>query len=152
MTLGWKHTVKDADSLVSLYVRLGDMPQPFHVAVKPGVGDKRGPSQSNLFHTWMGQIAKATHDDPASVKADCHIQWGIPIFRAEDEEYAEFIAAALGGLTRDKVKERIEKGFIPCTRLMTKALLSRYMDAVWREYAPHVALMDPEELKWRDAA
>lgn len=150
--MDWRHRVIDAQSLVSLYARLGDMPHPFHVVVKEGAGDKRGLSQNGLLHAWFGQIAKATHDEPASVKADCHIRWGIPIFRAEDGEYAEFIDRALGGHTRAKVKEMIERGYIPCTSLMSKGLMARYMDAVWREYAPHVPLMDPEELKWRDAA
>ncbi len=150
--MDWRHVVTDAESLVALYARLGEMPQPFNVTVQAGEGKKRSMSQNGLFHAWMGQIAKATHDEPGKVKADCHIRWGIPIFRAEDEAYAEFIHSALGGLTRDDVKDRIERGFIPCTSLMSKPLLARYMDAVWRHYAPHVNLMDPEELKWRAAA
>lgn len=145
----WRHTVTGSDSLVALYARLGDMPHPFNVTVKPGKGDKRGLSQNGLFHAWMGQIAKETHDDPASVKADCHIRWGIPIFRGEDAGYAEFIKAALGGRTRAQVKEMIEAGYIPCTSLMTKPVMAKYMDCVWREFAPHVALMDPAEVKWR---
>lgn len=145
---GWRHNVKDADSLVTLYARLGDMPQPFNVTVKPGEV-KRTITQNGLFHAWMGDIAKATHDDPASVKSDCHIRWGIPIFRAEDEDYSLFIDRALGGLNRVQVKTMIESGYIPCTSLMSKVTLSRYMDAVWRHYAPEVTLMDPEELKWR---
>lgn len=148
---GWRHNVRDADSLVALYARLGDMPQPFNVTVKAGEA-KRTITQNGLFHAWMGDIAKATHDDPASVKADCHIRWGIPLFRAEDEAYALFIERALGGLNRAQVKAMIEAGYIPCTSLMSKPILSRYMDAVWRHYAPHVALMDPQELRWREAA
>lgn len=148
--MDWRHVVSNADSLVTLYTRLGDMPQPFTVTVKAGEGKKRSLSQNGLVHCWYGQIAKATHDDPASVKADCHIQWGIPIFRAEDEEYATFIDRALGGLQRAKVKAMIEAGYVPCTSLMSKAILSRYMDAVWRHYAPHVKLMDPTELQWRN--
>ena len=115
-------------------------------------GGKPGLSQNGLFHAWMGQIAKHTSDTPASVKADCHICWGIPLLRGEDPGYADFIAAALGGRTRAVVKDMIEKGFIPCTSLMSKPILARYMGDVWREFAPHVALMDPEELKWREAA
>ena len=150
--MDWRHTVEDAQGLVSLYARLGDMPHPFNVLVKHGVGDKRSLSQNGLFHAWMGQIAKATHDDPASVKAECHIRWGIPLFRAEDEAYSDFIQAALGGRNRGAVKVMIEAGYIPCTSIMSKPLLSRYMDHVWQEYAPHVRLMDPQELKWREAA
>lgn len=150
--MDWRHTVEDADSLVKLYARLGDMPHPFNVQVKHGKGEKRSMSQNGLFHAWMGQIAKATHDDPANVKADCHIRWGIPIFRAEDEAYALFIERALGGLNRAQVKAMIVAGYIPCTSLMSKPMLSQYMDHVWQEYAPHVRLMDPEELKWREVA
>lgn len=123
---------------------------PLPITVSWEEGEKRGLSQNGLFHAWMGQIAKHTHDDPASVKADCHIRWGIPIFRAEDADYADFIASALGGRPRHKVKEMIEKGYVPCTSLMSKRILSQYMDCVWREYAPHVDLMDPEKLKWRE--
>lgn len=147
--MDWRHVVTDADSLVALFTRLGEMPQPFNVTVQDGEGKKRSISQNGLFHAWMGQIAKATHDTPASVKADLHIRHGIPIFRAEDAGYAEFIESALGGRTRQKVKEMIEAGYVPCTSLMSKGILSKYMDAVWREYAPHVKLLDPEELKWR---
>jgi len=150
--MNWRHTVTDAQTLATLYARLGDMPHPFNVTVAPGEGQKRSLSQNGLFHMWMGQIAKATHDDPASVKADCHIRWGIPLFRAEDEAYARFIERALGGLNRGRVKDMIEEGFIPCTRLMSKPLLSRYMESVWRGYAANVQLTDPEELKWREAA
>jgi len=142
----WRHTVTDAASLVALYQRLGDMPHPFYVDVNHGEPNaKRGLSQNGLFHAWMGQIAKATNDDHASVKADCHIRWGIPILRAEDSHYAMFIEAALGGRTRAKVKEMIEAGYIPCTSIMDKPTLARYMDAVWRHYAPHVQLMDPAQ-------
>lgn len=149
MPPGWQHTVRDADSLVALYHRLGDMPQPFTAAVSAGERRPRSMSQNALFHAWMGEIAKATHDEAGSVKADCHIKWGIPIFRGEDDGYADFIAAALGGRTRAEVKRMIEAGYVPCTSLMTKGTLSRYMDAVWRHYSPHVTLTDPEELKWR---
>lgn len=147
--MDWRHNVTDAASLVALYTRLGDMPHPFNVTVKHGEANLRGKSQNGLFHAWMGQIAKATHDTPSEVKADCHIRWGIPIFRAEDDEYAAFIERALGGLNRGKVKVMIEAGYVPCTSLMTKALLSKYMNAVWNHYSPHVRLMDPGDLKWR---
>lgn len=126
--------------------------QPLPITVTWQEGGKRSMSQNSLFHAWMGQIAKHTHDTPASVKADCHIRWGIPIFQAEDEVYAEFIKSALGGRPRSKVKDMIERGYIPCTSLMRKPVLSKYMDAIWREYAHEVTLMDPEETKWRDAA
>jgi hypothetical protein len=149
MTTGWQHIVRDPADLVTLFSRLGSAPQPFTVSVSPGEKKPRGLSQNGLFHAWMGEIAKATHDEPSSVKADCHIRWGIPIFRVEDDEYGKFIEAALGGKTRSKVKEMIEAGYVPCTSLMTKGTLSRYMDAVWRHYSPHVALTDPEALKWR---
>jgi hypothetical protein len=150
--MDWVHVVKDSDGLSSLYARLNDMPQPFNVTVKEGAGKRRTMSQNNLFYAWMGQIGKAVGDDPSSVKADCHIQWGIPIFRAEDADYAEFIESALGGRTRQDVKRMIKAGYVPCTGLMSKPILGRYMDAVWRHYAPHVQLMNPEDLKWRNAA
>lgn len=148
--MDWHLNITDAQALVHLFARLGDMPLPFHVAVKEGADGKRTLSQNALFHCWTGQIAKATNDEPASVKADSHIRWGIPILQSEDADYADFIARALGGRTRAEVKKVIESGFVPCTRVMNKKQLSRYMDSVWREYAPHVQLWDPSELKWRE--
>jgi hypothetical protein len=149
VTPEWQHVVRTSDDLVALFSRLGAMPQPFTATISAGERKPRSISQNGLFHAWMGQIAKATHDDPASVKADCHIRWGIPSFMAENDGYADFIKAALGGRTREEVKAMIVSGYVPCTSLMEKGTLSRYMDNVWREYSPHVQLMDPEALKWR---
>ena len=137
-------TKEDAQRWADLIVGL-----PLPVTVTWKEGKIRGLSQNALFHAWMGQIAKATSDTIDSVKADCHIRWGIPILRGEDAAYADFIQRALGGRTRAEVKKVIEDGFLPCTRIMSKPQLSRYMDAVWREYAPHVQLWDPAELTWR---
>jgi len=146
----WRHICRDSESLVALYARLGDMPHPFTVTIEPGEHKGRTISQNGLFHAWMGQIAKVTVDEPAEIKAACHIEWGIPILRADDAAYSDFIKAALGGRTRAEVVEILVKGYVPCSSLMTKAQLSRYMDAVWRAYSPHVQLMDPQELKWRE--
>lgn len=151
--MDWRHSVEDAQGLVALYARLGDMPQPFNVTVKHGAGEKRSISQNGLFHAWMGQIAKHRGDvSEARVKAESHIRWGIPLLRGEDADYSDFIASALGGRNYAQCCEIIERGFIPCTSLMSKPQLSRYMDAIWQEYAPQVRLMDPEDLKWRTAA
>lgn len=110
---------------------------------------KRGLTQSNLFHAWMGQISKARGDvTEGRVKAECHIEWGIPILRAEDPDYDEFIVAALGGRTYAECCKIIEKGYVHCSSLMDKTQMRRYMDAVWIEYAPHVRLMNPDDLKY----
>lgn len=140
-------TQEDAARLSQYLVGL---PLPFSVSI--GEGLTRSLSQNALFHIWMGQIAKATSDTEDSVKADCHIQWGIPIFRGADEDYSEFIAASLGGRTRAKVHDMICKGYIPCTRIMTPLILSKYMDAIWREYSPSVHLKDPKSRKYEAAA
>ena len=135
--------------LARILQRLTGIPLPATITWQKGA--KRGLSANGLFHAWMGEIAKATHDTPTSVKADCHIRWGINFQCAADPQYADFIKAAIGGRPRSQVKDMIERGYVPCTSLMTKRTLSQYMDAVWREYAPHVDLMDPESLKWRNA-
>jgi hypothetical protein len=136
-------TRQEAERLAGLLIGLR---LPFTVSWTEG--GKRSLDQNALFHAWMSQIAKATHDTPESVKADCHIEWGIPIFRGEDASYNDFIVSALGGRTRRDVKKMISKGYIPCTRIMPPKILSRYMDAVWRHYSPHVALLDPEGKKY----
>ena len=148
-----RHIVTDDASRTRLFGQLAAMPLPYHVDAAEGLPDERRSLTANgLFHSWMGAIAKTEGESPAETKARCHIRWGIPILRGDDPAYAAFIESALGGKTYRAVMEIIERGFVPCTSLMNKAQLSRYMDAVWREYAGRVRLMDPEDLKWRNAA
>lgn len=138
-------TVTDSKGLSNLFVHLGNMPTPFTVEI----GKKRTLSQNSLFHAWMGEIAKHRGDVTAErVKAELHIAHGIPLLRAEDPDYSDFILSALGGRSHGECCNIIEKGFIPCTSLMNADQLKRYMDIVWREWSPHVRLMDPEMLKY----
>lgn len=135
--------VTDAESAVRLYAHLGNFPMPYTVTVKPG--EPRSLDQNALFHVWMGEIARHRGDTTAArVKAEYHIEFGIPLLRS-DPDYSAFIGKALGGLRYDEVANLIERGFVPCTSLMTVPQMRQYLDHVQQqEAAKGIALTDPE--------
>lgn len=140
--------IRDSEDRARLFADLAGRNDVYTVEITDGEKKRRTLSQNALFHMWVGQIASATSDDAESVKADMHIQHGIDLLRSHDPEYSEFIKAALGGRSRGTVKSMVEKGYIPCTRIMSKEVLAQYNDWVWREYSPHVRLTDPQARKY----
>lgn len=137
-----RRTVNGPSDFPALIAFLGDFPTPFTISVMKGKG--RSLDQNALLHKWCGEIARqGEQDDMLGVKADCNIRWGIPILRRDDEAYDRWIDYL--SLTHEQTVFAIRKGLLPCTRLMTKAQLSEYMNAMQAEYLQQgFKLTDPD--------
>ena len=83
-------------------------------------------------------------DDELGHKCYCKLHHGIPILRAEDAEFREFYDGALKGLAYEHKLQAMK--YLPVTSLMTKDQLSKYLEAVQRDYATRgVYLQFPAE-------
>lgn len=151
--MDWRHNVETAEGLVALYVRLGDMPQPFNVMVKAGLPkETRTAAQNRLLHMWFGEIAKQSGDSTlGDVKGECHRRWGVSI-RQRDIVFAWVWERTGSHLDYERQCKLLASGALNVSSKMNTAELSEYMTAIWNEYSPHVGLTDPQELKWREAA
>lgn len=97
-------------------------------------GQDRSLPQNAITHAWYGQMARELREDDAlGWKCYCKLHHGVPILRAEDEEFHEAYDTVIKPLSYEK--KIIAMRCWPVTSLMTKDQLSRYGDAVQTDFA-----------------
>ena len=103
--------------------------------------DKRSLDQNALFHTWMQQAAiEDSQDDALGWKCYAKLHFGVPILRAEDDDFRRFYDGAIKGLTYEQKKEAMK--IIPVTSLMKTAQMSKFMDEVQRDFAKRNVILE----------
>lgn len=115
------------------------------LTVSVRVGKDRSLDQNAISHAWYEQLARELPDDDAmGWKSYCKLHHGVPILRAEDEQFRAFYDASVKKLAyEDKLKAM---RFVPITSLMTKTQLSKYLEAVQDDFRKRgVSLEFPEE-------
>lgn len=120
----------------SLQQFLGDIREQYgkhrFLKVNARVGKDRSIPQNAIGHVWYEQLARELReDDAAGHKRFCKLHFGVPILRAEDEQFREFYNAAL--LDRTYEQKLQAMSFVPVTSIMTKEQESKYLEAV-QEY------------------
>lgn len=101
----------------------------YNVHVQP-----RNLEQNALAAVWYAQISKETGEgSPMDVKQECKLRFGIPILRAESEEFRLKYDRLIKPLPYETKLELME--WFPVTSLMTVGQFSRYMGDVQHHYA-----------------
>lgn len=110
---------------------------------------RRSLDQNALAAVWYEQMAREDRqDDALGHKAYCKLHHGVPILRAEDEEFRKFYDGALKGLTYEQKRDAMK--FVPVTSIMSVEQLSKYLDAVHDDYTRRgVGLEFPPDTKRR---
>lgn len=86
-------------------------------------------------HVWFQQIADELREDTVlSVKAECKLHFGVPILRAEDQDFRAFYDRALKHSFTHKEKLDLMK-FVPVTSLMTQDQMKQFATAMQEHYA-----------------
>lgn len=109
-------------------------------------GKSRSLDQNAISHAWYEQLSRELREDDAlGWKAYCKLHFGVPILRAEDDEYREAYDKSIKvGFTYEQKLAAMK--FWPVTSLMTKPQLSKYLEAMQAEFAKRgVRLEFPEE-------
>lgn len=145
-----------------ILLNVGDREQFFRLVESYGLpctvnvkkGKDRSIEQNKLQRLWMNEIAEQLQDDTAEgYRAYCKLHFGIPILRAESEEYCAVYDKYIRPLAYETklVYMAVPLDFA-VTRLMTTKQMTQYLDAVHEEFtARGVRLTDPEERKARAA-
>lgn len=96
------------------------------------LGKQRSLPQNSFSHAWYMEIAAALpEDDAAGWKCYCKLHHGVPILRAEDEEFRVAYDAAIKGLSYEQ-KLSVMK-ILPVTSRMNGEQMTKYANAV-RDY------------------
>lgn len=136
------------NSADSLQRALGDLREMFgrhkFLRVNVKAGKDRSMPQNSLTHAWYAQIARELReDDELGWKSYCKLHHGVPILRAEDEEFRQTYDSVIKRLSYEQ--KLIAMRCWPVTSLMTRDQLSRYAEAVQADFrARGVILEFPE--------
>ena len=107
-------------------------------------GKDRSIDQNSISHAWYEQISRELREEtPLGIKNFCKLHYGVPILRAENEEFRQQYDTVLKPLSYDK--KLLAMNFLPVTSLMNKAQLSQYLEAMQSAYANRVKLEFPEQ-------
>lgn len=115
-------------------------------------GKKRTKAQNRLQHMWYAEIASHTGEDVHEVRARCKLQMGVPILRAENEDFLEKYDRLVKPLPFEvKLELMVEPIAFPVTSLMSVNQKIRFLDAVQRHHLQEgIALTDPDQA-YKDA-
>ena len=107
-------------------------------------GKARSIDQNSISHAWYEQIARELREDDAlGWKCYAKLHHGVPILRAEDEQFREAYDATIKGLTYEQ--KLIAMRHWPVTSIMTKEQLSKYLESMQADFAKRgVRLEFPE--------
>jgi hypothetical protein len=135
----------------SLQRALGDLREMYgkHKFLRLSVktGKDRSIPQNSITHAWYGQIARELQDtDELGWKCHSKLHYGVPILRAECEEFREAYDAVIKGLSYEQ--KLIAMRHWPVTSLMTKEQLSKYAEAMRADFAKHGVILEfpPDEV------
>ncbi|HLP99188.1 MAG TPA: hypothetical protein VK149_12170 [Sideroxyarcus sp.] len=98
------------------------------------VGKARSLDQNAISHAWYEQLARELREENAlGWKSFCKLHFGVPILRAEDEEFRTAYDSSVKHLTYEQKLQAMH--FVPVTSLMTKPQLSQYLEAMQQHFA-----------------
>jgi hypothetical protein len=102
------------------------------ISVKIGKG--RSKKQNSFSHAWYVEIAKAfPENDAKRWKRFCKLHYGVPILRAEDEEFKEAYDGSVKLLPYEN--KLIAMDSWPVTSIMTKRQLSDYATEIQAHFS-----------------
>jgi hypothetical protein len=134
MTKSLTITIRNHSDAHKLLETIKGQEYPLTLTFKPGE-DSRSNRQNRLSFEWYNDASKQGDQEPWEYRAYCKLHFGVPILRAEREDfrlqydeivkplpYAEKLALMIGPIE------------LPVTSLMTVKQMSKYLDAVWQHF------------------
>lgn len=125
------------NSEIALQSAVGQLREQFkdrkYLTVSITNGKARTLDQNAISHAFYEQVSRELREDsPLGVKSFCKLHFGVPILRAEDEDFrAKYDKAVKPMAYEDKL---ILMEWFPVTSLMTTPQLSQYLESVQRHY------------------
>ena len=117
-----------------------DYTQPLSFDVKPA-SNKRTLSKNAKFNIWYNEIDKQLCLPVGTTRCECKLYFGVPILRAEDEDFREgYDRLIKNRFTKDEKLELMRVNF-PVTSLMSNEQAGRYMETIQHYYAEQMGII-----------
>ena len=102
--------------------------------------EERSLSMNALSHVWYNDAAKYLKELPIDIKSECKLLYGVPILRAEDDQFREFYDGAIKKALSYEQKLAAMR-FIPVTSIMNKNQMYRYLTDMQTAYSKNHQLV-----------
>lgn len=112
------------------------------------IGKQRTTAQNRLQRKWMTEIAEQmTGEKTEYWRGYCKLRFGVPLLRAENDEFREKYDAVVKPLSYEqKIAIMSEPLDMPVTRLMSTKQKTAYLDEIFRHFSEQgVILTIPED-------
>lgn len=103
--------------------------------------------QNRLQRKWLNEISDQLGDrTPEEIRGFVKLQHGVPLLRAENEDFCEKYDRLIRPLPYEtKIELMMEPLDFPVTRLMNTSQKTRYLDNIYKFYSEQgIVLTDPE--------
>ena len=140
-------TVRNEYERKMLFRLLENRKLPFTVDISDG--RRRSTEQNRLQRQLINEIAEQLGDrTPEQVRAECKLTLGVPILRAENDEFRAKYDAVVRPLPYEqKLTIMAEPLDLPVTRLMTVEQKTRYLEAIYQRFGEQgVVLTQPDSI------
>lgn len=129
LTINSDNSLQDAFGVLrELYIRNR------YLKINVKIGKTRSIDQNSLLHQWIEQIARQLkEDDVLGWKCYIKLHHGVPILRAEDEQFRDAYDAVIKPLTYEQ--KLIAMRCWPVSSIMTKPQLSKLLEIVRDEFS-----------------
>lgn len=140
--------ISDAEQLEVWITFLRQQPLPLKVAAVKG--SKRSNEQNRLQRKWCNEVAEQLDGwDAETVRGYSKLHFGVPILRAEDDEFCEKYDTIVKGMPYElKIQFMKEPLNLPVTSRMNVSQKTRYLDAMrlhWIAQGVHLAEPEAQE-------
>lgn len=150
-------TIRNPQDAAKLNLWIGNIETfPYTVTVEKGA-EKRSVSQNRLQRQWLNDAMAQGDMSAEDYRAYCKLHFGVPILRAQDDEFRKKYDEIFRPLPYETKLELMKVPFdFPVTRLMTVKQKTEYLNQMYTHFTGlGILLTDPGMLgiaDWKEAA
>lgn len=95
--------------------------------------DKRSQGKNALSHVWFKEIANQTGVTEAEAKAQCKLEFGVPLLRTEDQKFNAWCERVLDNLSYEGKIAAMR--YFPVSSIMDEKQMHEYLQRISIAYA-----------------
>jgi hypothetical protein len=128
-----RQVLTNADDVSRLCAVLTARKFPMTITIRDGRDRSR--EQNSLQWIWAQEVAEQFDAEPSEVQAEWKLMHGVPILRAQDDDFREKYDATFKPLPYETKLRIIQLMDWPVTRKMNSKQMTKYLDAVSKHCA-----------------
>ena len=133
--MSFNFTINSDESLQYVFGKIRELYAAHrYLRVSVKTGQMRSQLQNQISHVWYQQLGRELReDDTLGWKCFCKLNFGVPILRAEDDEFREFYDLTIKRNLSYEEKLQAMK-FMPVTSRMDKKQIGSYLETMQNHF------------------